>query len=302
MREAFAKCAARIVERSPLGLSVLKRRDFPGRWRIINALNPHQLPQSVLTDVHGLRLQLDLRDYIQRETYFGRYEPETLRALATLVRPGDRVWDIGANVGVIALTLAQLGAFVEAFEPSPAVVARLRANSILNPTLADHLHIHSIAVGDQDGDVTFYATPDHGSGWGSVAHFPDIPSTPIRVPMTTLDHLWVDHERLHLRLIKMDIEGFEVEALKGAASMLTAHSVDYLVLEFNGPRLAERGRSWQDFAAPLHDAGYRPRPDVLVDPALDRLLENPAHAEKTLTNVCWVGPHVPAASSAVFPM
>ena len=74
---------------------------------------------------HGLRLELDLRDNLQRTLYFtGTYEPGLLRALREELEPGDVYVDVGAHVGVHALSAARRigelgGGRVIAFEPTP---------------------------------------------------------------------------------------------------------------------------------------------------------------------------------------
>jgi len=85
----------------------------------------HTLRQRSL---HGLIFELQPHEYIDaivlREGY---YEPEVIDALRPFLRPGAVFWDVGANIGLHTVTAACLapGSQVVAFEPNPAVFARL---------------------------------------------------------------------------------------------------------------------------------------------------------------------------------
>lgn len=290
MRDLVVQTLARATETSPVVRSLVSRLDFPGRWRVLREIRADRLPNPLRTHRQGVQLTLDPRDYVQRSAYFRDYEPETVRAFRTLLRPGDWVVDVGANVGVFSLLAAGLVkdlGHVFAFEPSPSVMARLRASRDDNPHLTNRLTLIQSAVSDQRSDATLYAPKDSkDAGWGSLAHFADIPSVPIPVRAVTLDDWWQHAQRPRIRLLKMDIEGYEPEALAGATTLLASGAVEYLILEFNGPRLAERGVTWTEFMAPLLEAGYRLRRDVLTDAALDAISADPTVAATKLTNVC----------------
>ena len=285
-----AVCVARLAERSPAVLRLLQS-DFTGRWRVINELRPNHLPENVLANVNGIRMFVSFVDSVQRDAFFGHYEPDSTRLLISLVRPGDVIIDVGANVGVITLQLARAlrgRGRVHAFEPSPEVNRQLKRNCSLNPELQQLISVHDVALGEVPGVMPFYAPVEEGgAGWGSLARFDDIESNQVSVNVETLDRMMEALGRPQIRVVKMDIEGFEVEALRGAKDTLAAQRIDYFVIEFNGGRLLERHVSWADFIAPLQDAGYEPRFDLLDDETMRefRLGRLPAH--EVMTNVCF---------------
>ena len=152
------------------------------------------------------------------------------------LHPGDLFIDAGANVGTYSILCASLGAKVIAIEPAPDTIALLRENSQLN---GDILDIREQAVGSHEGSITFTV------GLGDVNHV--APNGGMVVPMTTLDAI------IGTRMVaglKIDIEGYELEALQGAARALRDHRIRVLQIEWN--HLAPR----EPIARLLADNGY----------------------------------------------
>ena len=88
---------------------------------------------SSITKVYrrGLHWSLDLKEGIDLAIYLGVYEPETIKELKHIVKPGDVVVDIGANIGAITLPLAEyvgVDGCVIAFEPTSWAYGKLQNN------------------------------------------------------------------------------------------------------------------------------------------------------------------------------
>jgi FkbM family methyltransferase len=145
--------------------------------------------------------------------WWGKYEQASQNALASVVRPGQTIYDIGANVGFYTLLASKLtGASgrVVAFEPLPRNIdllrRHLRLNHISNVTIVE------AAVAAGSGRVRF------SRGWSHAEGFID-PSGELEVPTVSLA------ESLEGGLpppdcIKMDIEGGEVAALTASREIL----------------------------------------------------------------------------------
>jgi FkbM family methyltransferase len=169
-------------------------------------------------------------------------EPEFNR-LDQWVKPGDWVLDVGANVGNYAARLSELvqdAGRVLAFEPIPQTFELLAANvgqfPIGNVTLFNVAASDSLAVRGMQ-----MPTLETGSANPYMAHLTDDGSgiSVMSLPIDTLD---IQHP---IRLIKIDVEGHELSALRGMRKLLDRHR----------PVLIIEGRS-PDVAAFLGDLGY----------------------------------------------
>jgi FkbM family methyltransferase len=150
----------------------------------------------------------------------GTTEPEIQELLAAHVHRGAVVWDIGANVGfytVIASRLVGDGRVV-AFEPSPASCAAIEHNLELNGMT--NVDIARVAISDNVG--TAMLNVFGGSTGSRLAGEEDSSLAPldrIEVPVSTLDAQLEVYPAP--TLIKMDVEGAEAAALRGAARLLS---------------------------------------------------------------------------------
>lgn len=171
----------------------------------------------------------------------GNCEPE-LRHLSRLAKPGGCAVDVGANVGWYAYAMARRHQEVHAFEPNPLVTSALRAWS--NP----RVQVHPVALASGRTSATLRIPVRDGqvlSGWASLG--------PGRLPAATnYEELRVTTESLDkfnlrdVRLIKIDVEGLEVEVLRGAAQTIE-RSRPVMVVEIdedNQIAVAQLAREW----------------------------------------------------------
>ena len=172
---------------------------------------------------HRYLMELDLGDWSERQTYFlGRYHELALQLLMDqAVRPGERVVDVGANIGMLTLhAAARVGpaGVVDAVEPNPTCCARIRA--ALAQNAIKHVRLHEVALSDNDGMLTLSVLQNH-TGNGTLASVTDrsIVTDSVQVPVRIGDELLLHDER-PIVLVKMDVEGFEIRALRGLRETL----------------------------------------------------------------------------------
>jgi FkbM family methyltransferase len=212
--------------------------------------------------VQGVEYELDTRDLIDFNTaYLGQHDRAVLqvlsRHLASLSQPV--LWDVGANVGCISLRALRecQGLRVEAFEPSPAVVSRLRRNASQNPELRSRLRVHELAVSNQSGLVEFFPTiTPSNSGMGALGSSPETVADGLKVRTEKGDQLIQSGEALQPTTVKIDVEGFELEVLKGLTRLLSDSHELLVVLEHEPTRLAQRGASPRDCIEFLERHGF----------------------------------------------
>lgn len=236
---------------------------------------------EVEVEVGGVSWRLDPGELIQfRLLWDGAHDGHVLRWLVGEARPGDVVWDVGANIGDMALFVAKrTGARVEAFEPSPSVFAKLVANVGLNPGL--EVRPRAMGLSDDDGVVRFYASAERtNAGVGSLGRAANTVDEGVEVRVARGDSLVANGET-RPRIVKMDIEGFEPEALEGMRGILTAGET-LVCVESSGYRLRERGREVDALVSILENLGFRVT-------ALKDGREREVRAEDLVGNVDLVG-------------
>ena len=211
---------------APQRLRSLRELPLLGDWihRVSHRILP--LDEKVWARVEagpaqGLWLELNPRtgqNYLR-----GDAEITVQKILAERLRPGMVFYDLGANIGLFTLLAARLvgdSGKVFSFEPDPENAARLRRNiernGFANATVVES-GIWS-ATGKLNFVVSGAASPDHGIG-----KFVATESAPTGTltPCVSLDDFTVNNPPPDA--IKCDVEGAEVEALRGGAKMLQSH-------------------------------------------------------------------------------
>lgn len=205
-------------------------------------------------------LACDLRDGISREVLFnGVYEPLEAYILATVLRPGMRFVDVGANRGYFTLLAAGLvgpTGRVLALEPDPRLLEVLLL-SVTKSRLPQVVTL-PVAAGASSHDVALLGFDEASGNFGvSRVVAPTGDGSTFSVPARPLDEVLADQGMDEVDLLKMDIEGYEGFALAGLARGLSGHRVHRLLLELHPIALAEYGHSIQDLIATLRAHGYQ---------------------------------------------
>jgi FkbM family methyltransferase len=199
----------------------------------------------------GFAVDADLDTAIGMHLYRHGWCDVAASAIAQLARPGDVVIDGGANVGLFALaasTVVGATGAVHAVEAAPATAELLRRNVAMNP--GRPIEVHELALADREGELDF-VTFEAGSGLSSFA--PAASGAVTRVRATTLDALTAPMARVDL--VKLDLEGAELRALRGASELLRSRR-PALLIELEPAHLARQDGSVAELQALLSAAGY----------------------------------------------
>ncbi len=160
--------------------------------------------------------------------YVGLHEFEEMAFLLHFLRPGEHFVDVGANVGSFTILAgAVCGARVIAFEPIASTFGRLILNVKINE-LERTVRCCQNAVGSKAGRLRFTSDQDTTNHVLSAEEASE-PSADVEV-VTLDDSLAGDHPVL----LKIDVEGFETEVLRGAKGVLANPSLRAIILELNG--------------------------------------------------------------------
>ncbi len=207
--------------------------------------------------VDGVTVVCDLADtrfpHVLAEAAGRMAEDAVLREL---LGPGDTFLDVGANHGCYSLRAARYigeSGTVLAFEPQPGL-ARLVERS-LSYTGVRRIQVHAVACGDQPGTAVLHVEPAssgsatlHGAEWATGV-------TTVDVPVQRLDDL-VSAQAMKGRLVmKLDVEGHELSALRGAERLL-ATARPAILLELSPDNAERSGHSLSELLAFLAEQEY----------------------------------------------
>lgn len=188
----------------------------------------------------------------RRILIFNEYEPELIKVLKTLLKEGDNIMDIGANIGYISLVAAQLikgNGHVFSFEPSPEMYDKLKTNILENHT--SNITAFPFAISNHIGDAQFFINNTGNSGMSSFRQ--DNSVSPIKVNAITIDSILQKLPKI--RLLKIDIEGAEFKAISGMKSFIQRDRPT-IIIEFTDQFLQQMDSSSSDLFQLLENHGY----------------------------------------------
>ncbi len=209
---------------------------------------------------HGLRFKVKTEDVVGRHLYkYQVHEPVLSSFLIEHLKfkPGDVVLDIGANIGWYSLLLGQQvpdGVDIFAFEPDPLNFGLLQYN--LNLNQVTRVTAIQKALAEEEGVQQLYRHASSNLGRHSLLQLQSGES--VEVNTTSLDSFW-EAQGLGSRtprFIKIDIEGYELLALRGARQIL--ERCPALLCEFSPGYMRQGGVNPADLVTLLTDHGFIP--------------------------------------------
>lgn len=221
------------------------------------------LSDRCATTRNGVTYDLDLSQGIDLAIFLGNmFERGTQNALRKWVKPSSLVLDIGANIGAHSLPLAQLvgpSGRVLSFEPTDYAYKKLLRNLELNPDLAPRVtpfNCFLAAKDEADVPTSIYSswplTPSedlHAKHLGQ--------AMPVeKASARSIDGVLAEMGNPTVQLVKLDVDGFETEVLRGATALLR-DSRPVFLMELSPYVLDERGSSLEELLACFAPHGYR---------------------------------------------
>ena len=246
--------------------NILTRIHFRGKGRLVSLFRGLFLPKEHITQIANFpsATSFSLNHIWDSEStlmFFGC--PESIREDLLFIKKQKlglgNIIDVGANIGMYSIYFAKeipIHGKVYAFEPAQELFFRLSKNVDIN-NLGNSLQIESLAI-NNTAEPTLLSLPrdlHKSSGSGSLIPSPDY--IKVTVPSTTLDAYCSQHKIGKVSLIKIDVEGAELQVLEGFSAILKRDKPS-IFFEVNGSNFAEGFKGAEKiFGALLGSIGYK---------------------------------------------
>jgi FkbM family methyltransferase len=225
----------------------------PGRRKLRRYLTNHFFNNGIgVKSNFSAKFRVKTFDFIDQKIIFeGCYEPETLSLCYSLVGTKDIFLDVGSNFGLYAINLAsKSGIQVIAIEPNPSIFYRLQNNKILNDF--NNIFLINVAVGEKSSIAGMDCPSLNNSGNYQISQT----SGDFYVAVLPLQDILNFLSIQRIKLLKIDIEGFELFALKGIDWNIV--DIQNIVMEFIPEQLLLQNTSSFECLQFLIEKGYSP--------------------------------------------
>ena len=226
-----------------------------GNLPIINDLNAKVIERlkNEFVIIDGNKMFLDEKDSLLLSIN-KIYEKNETNFVKDSVNKGDIVIDIGANIGYYTLMFAKLvgdTGKIYSFEPDPRNFLILEKNIQINGY--NNIILEKKAVSNKLGKATLYVNENSA---GSSMHKPNNVVDQIYVDLITLDN-YFEVNAITPDFIKIDIEGYELNALKGMESILQSSDKTKIMIEYNPLTKKELNSDPMNSLAFLSELGFK---------------------------------------------
>jgi FkbM family methyltransferase len=234
-------------------------------YRLIELLDPNNIRRHSrkpfprievkFEDTFGAKYILDLGQHVDYRLFmngsFNQVVPEIIRRFG-----GNKevaLVDVGANVGLVTISCAIQGYSVLAIEPIKSHIEKLRRNLVINSGL--DVIVEEFAVTSSqfnDAEITLYSPPGNSGATSLDANWnPSVANSfKSSVKTTTIDILIEKHKEVigsKKILLKIDVEGMEIEVLEGAINTLAKYEF-LIIMEWKNPKVnAKRNLALEEF-------------------------------------------------------
>lgn len=175
------------------------------------------------------------KDSLLCKVIYSSFEETEICFIKRFLKSGDCFFDIGANIGLFTLHASPMigkAGHIFAFEPTPTTFARLQNNIDLNAFT--NVTLENLGLSNNNDFLQFNVATNGYDAWNSFANLDQLEGEKIiiEVQVNTLDFYIRQKNLSKIDLIKIDVEGWELNVLKGATTLLSRPDSPVLLVEF----------------------------------------------------------------------
>lgn len=203
---------------------------------------------------NNINFCLDISDYQNWLVYFGLNEDRPI-GLYNLVKKNSVIIDVGSNIGQTAMTFAQISSensLIYGFEPDPINYTKAVGNLKLNKF--KNIVYKNIGLGSSKGELPLKIDTPANRG-GNRIDLKNVSENSVRIEIERFDDVILELKIDKIDLVKIDVEGFELEVLKGAENSLKIYK-PLLFIEIDDRNLSQQGASARELLNYLNKIGY----------------------------------------------
>jgi FkbM family methyltransferase len=236
-----------------------KKRYYAFYIKIFRPLRFFNNKTTIRTYGQNLKIKLHLHEWIQQQIFFfGTFDPRGINFLKKNLNPGDVFIDIGANIGCYSLIASSLtgdNGKIIAFEAVTNVYDQLIYNISINKI--SNIRAEKLAIFEKRDILKFFLSSDENLGMSSIFRHDTESGKTEDVEAVSLDEYLADYPLERVNLIKIDIEGAEMHALKGMKNTIEKH-FPVLMIEINNDVLPDKSLVQNEIMGFLISHGYSP--------------------------------------------
>jgi FkbM family methyltransferase len=254
--------------RPPFYQTILQRIPFKKNalTRIVGLL----FGRRIKAVVNEVIMRLDLCEGIQRGMFLGSYEPIQTTWFKQCLRQGDVFIDVGANCGyyttLAALLVGPTGR-IFAFEPSP--IASQVIEEMIKDSNLQNVLLTKAAVGRATGNTSLFLPTTRNLHSPSILQSdPDF--VPVPVPVVALDHFAPLEKVPKIKLVKIDVEGYEPDVLSGMERLIKEKRIENIICEFNSGWLKRNSMTPAQLYERFINLGYQVRMQTMLEENVNR--------------------------------
>lgn len=217
--------------------------------------NHYQYKSPTIREVtrRKVKYHLDLSDAVDWFIYFG-FKEQSREKLLALLKDGDIVLDIGANIGDVSLQSSRIvgdKGVIYSFEPDPINLNRFKLNEKLNQF--KNIKLFNFGLGNKNGKYSIVIRDNSNRGMNFLTE--SLNNNEQYCEIKILDEFVLENCINKIDLIKIDVEGFEMKVLEGAAKTIEGFKPK-LFIEIDNQNLIKQGSSAKDVMKFLEKYNY----------------------------------------------